>query len=92
MKTASHYSVDFFKDSATPTQPVKQNKLFKKNALSQVWHFLARTDSEPRIQQKFDRLGHVYWKAFDPLTRKTQFFETEDEVRRWLEQRYYQQA
>ncbi|MBD3881590.1 hypothetical protein IFO70_07465 [Phormidium tenue FACHB-886] len=92
MKTASHYSVDFFKVSEpVPTKPPVKKQSFG-SLLGKVWQFLNSTDLEPKVQQKFDRFGYSYWRAFDPLTSQTKYFETEDEVCQWLEKRYYPQG
>lgn len=44
--------------------------------------------SEPRIQENRDRTGNVYFSVVDPITNQVQPFESEHEVRVWLENRY----
>ncbi|MCL1472216.1 hypothetical protein [Argonema antarcticum] len=47
------------------------------------------TSPEPEIRQLSDRKGHVFWSAYDPLTRQEIFLESEEEVQIWLEERLY---
>ncbi|NJL21037.1 MAG: hypothetical protein HC895_09810 [Leptolyngbyaceae cyanobacterium SM1_3_5] len=41
-------------------------------------------NSEPKI----DRVDADNWRVFDPVSRQTLHFSSEQEVRIWLEQRY----
>lgn len=34
--------------------------------------------------------GHVIWHVYDPMTERKEQFFSEEELRFWLEQRYYQ--
>ncbi|MCU0565192.1 MAG: hypothetical protein MUF49_01160 [Oculatellaceae cyanobacterium Prado106] len=56
----------------------------------QAWVEKLSRGSEPRIEHGRDRQGHSYLKVYDPLTGKTAYFQSSQEVRIWLEQRYYQ--
>jgi hypothetical protein len=51
-------------------------------------HILTQS-SEPSITQKRDRFGHDSFRVYDPMTRKYGEFSSEQEIRVWLEQRYY---
>ncbi|MDB9313306.1 hypothetical protein PN462_09365 [Spirulina sp. CS-785/01] len=44
---------------------------------------------EPRVTLCRSAKGETYWKVYDPKHRFTAMFATEQEVRVWLEQRYY---
>jgi hypothetical protein len=44
---------------------------------------------EPKIWRKRDRVGNWYFQVFDPSTRISSVLESEQEVRVWLEKRYY---
>ncbi|MBD1867415.1 hypothetical protein H6F95_08910 [Cyanobacteria bacterium FACHB-471] len=46
-------------------------------------------NEEPQISQKRDRSGEVFWRVYDPTTGESARFNSELEVRFWLEQRYY---
>jgi hypothetical protein len=48
----------------------------------------AAGQSEPRIDHRRDRQGNSYLEVYDPISDKTQTFDTPHEVRVWLEQRY----
>ncbi|GAB4366465.1 MAG: hypothetical protein Kow00121_03870 [Elainellaceae cyanobacterium] len=43
---------------------------------------------EPLIQTQTDRKGNQYWQVFDPVTKDTFCFDSENDVRIWLERRY----
>ena len=45
--------------------------------------------AEPRIWQR-TRQGQPIWFAHDPITNRTRQFASEQEVRLWLEKRYYE--
>jgi hypothetical protein len=45
--------------------------------------------TEPKIWRKRDRAGNWYFRVFDPVTNLSSTFSSEQEVRVWLEQRYY---
>lgn len=45
--------------------------------------------AEPRIWQR-TRQGQPTWFAHDPISNRTRQFTSEQEVRLWLEKRYYE--
>lgn len=61
-----------------------------------LWAWLTDTYityPEPQVWQKRDRHGRLCWHAYDPMTRRSFWCESEDEMRQWLEERYsYQQC
>lgn len=44
---------------------------------------------EIRIWQRVDRHGQIWWHAYNPRTEQLSVFESESEVRVWLEQQYH---
>lgn len=46
--------------------------------------------SDPHIVQRQTSEGQSYFEVYDPISRQVTYLETEQEVRSWLEQRYYQ--
>lgn len=46
-------------------------------------------NEEPQIRQNRDRSGEIFWRVYDPTTGESARFNSELEVRFWLEQRYY---
>lgn len=46
--------------------------------------------AEVRVWAVKTRQGQVFWKAYDPVSGRTFSFTSEDEVRLWIDQRYYQ--
>lgn len=58
-----------------------------------LWKIFAATfiqTSEPKIHQRTDRFGNVYFHVYDPQTGRSSVFGTESEVRAWLDRRYYE--
>ncbi|NEO25809.1 MAG: hypothetical protein F6K03_02640 [Kamptonema sp. SIO4C4] len=50
---------------------------------------LLEGSDEPHITLCKSAKGETYWRVYDPKHRFTAMFATEQEVRVWLEQRYY---
>lgn len=48
----------------------------------------ASGNSEPRISQKRDRRGNLYFSVYDPISNESAVMGSEQEIRAWLEQRY----
>lgn len=44
--------------------------------------------SEPRIRT-YGHLHRQIWRVYDPISEKTLWLSSEDQVRQWLERRYY---
>ncbi|BAU15407.1 hypothetical protein LEP3755_59650 [Leptolyngbya sp. NIES-3755] len=65
--------------------------LQSKSLLSYAWKAISTpVSSEPRVWQRRDRSGQTYWQVYDPETNRSARLSSEQEVRQWLEQRYYQ--
>ena len=43
----------------------------------------------PRLRQHWQN-GTAHWTAYDPVTNQTQRFSSQDDLRSWLERRYYE--
>ena len=50
-------------------------------------HFI-KIRSEPQIKRKCDRDGNYYWQIYNPISRCSVSFGSEQEVRLWLEQNF----
>jgi hypothetical protein len=48
-------------------------------------------NQEVQIWQVSNRTGNLYWRVYDPITKASTSFSSSNEVRIWLEQRYYRQ-
>lgn len=62
-------------------------------AIYQWWeNFVAELTRppEPKVRQKSNRRGEIWWEVYDPYTNLTARFASELEVRMWLDQRHYQ--
>jgi hypothetical protein len=44
---------------------------------------------EPQVSLRRDRSGAIVWQVYDPMTEQNSYFDSEDAVRVWLDQRYY---
>jgi hypothetical protein len=75
----------------TPVQQPTRPSITLGNTLQQ---FGAKTmrfftgQTEPRIWQR-TRSGNAIWFAHDPITNSTRSFISEQDVRTWLDNRYY---
>jgi hypothetical protein len=61
-------------------------------AWKRIWDTLATQligHSEPIVRQVRDRAGSLIWHVHDPETGYSGCFSSEQEVRAWLERRYY---
>ncbi|BAW97944.1 hypothetical protein NIES970_29070 (plasmid) [[Synechococcus] sp. NIES-970] len=45
--------------------------------------------NEPRISRKISRYGDIYFEVYDPVSNQNMNFGSEQEVKMWLEQKYY---
>ncbi len=50
---------------------------------------LVTQKNEPQIEQKRDRYGNLYWQVQDFATNKTYEFDSDRDVRVWIENRYH---
>lgn len=57
--------------------------------IDNFWSKLIDRKTEPKVWRKCDREGNIYWLVFNPITSLYIFFGSEQEVRIWLEERYY---
>ena len=52
----------------------------------EFWEFPSK---EPRVRQKINSSGNVYWQVYDPWHDCTLHFDHEQEVMVWLEEQHY---
>ena len=45
--------------------------------------------AEPRIWQRHDRQGHLWFEVYEPHSHQRLCFSSEQEVRNWLDRRFY---
>lgn len=61
--------------------------------LKQIWQPIARmleSNTEPYVWKTYDQMGNPIWHAHDPVTGQESEWISEDDLRVWLEERYYQ--
>lgn len=73
-------------DAEVPITPVN---------LSSAWHALSHRLSrwmfdgdEPKVWKKINRSGVTIWHVYDPVSNMHATFDSESEIRSWLEKRY----
>lgn len=69
-----------------------QDKALKLSGLNKVWQRLLQffvSGDELRIWQTQDH-GKTWWHAYDSVTGRRTSVDSEEEMRSWIEQRYYQ--
>jgi hypothetical protein len=52
--------------------------------LQKIEQYLTETRSEPKIKQKCDRYGNLYWQIIEPNSGKSTMFGSEQDVKFWL--------
>lgn len=75
-----------------PSQPQRHKNTKRFARLNDVWqsviaHFA--TSSEPHVWLTQDAQGHPHWKAYDPVTKQSADYLSEQDMRAWLEERHY---
>jgi hypothetical protein len=69
---------------------------FKQNLalnLKHIWYHVVTAivgSADPKIWKLTNSEGAAYWRVYDPANRQSYVFDTEHEVRVWIEQRYNQ--
>lgn len=76
------------------------NKSFSQKYTSKCFSFLQTifqnlvtvitSKNELQVWQKSDRSGNTEWHAYDPATGRSVCVASEQEMRYWIEERYYQ--
>jgi hypothetical protein len=60
------------------------------STFSLIWDIVfSLLSDEPKIWQGRDRFGKLYWRVYDPSRDRSITFTSEQEVREWLDQRFY---
>jgi hypothetical protein len=95
--SSSEAKLSLFKPENACSQIVSAAKLrYQSSQLSRfsvLWNRLLNllvSRSEPTITRKFDRQGNLYFQVYDPVTHKSLSMDSEQELRAWIDQRYYQ--
>ena len=57
--------------------------------LRKIGQNLTKGKTEPQINYKCDRKERCYWLVYDPISGYSTTLSSEQEVRIWLENRYY---
>ncbi len=58
--------------------------------LQQLWQNLLTVNLDPQIREGVTSSGEAYWRVYDPVAQASHTFFDEEDVYRWLEQRYYE--
>jgi len=65
-----------------------QNIIHGLKSITAIFVNALASPTEPKIWQKKDAHGNMIWQIYDPATGYQARFDTEQEVRIWLEKRY----
>lgn len=72
-------------------QSHQKTKWHQQNKLISLWQSVVRfleTSSEPQVWTTEDKNHQTQWNVFDPVTGQSAQFNSEEDVRVWLEERY----
>ncbi len=61
--------------------------------LHQIYQSLLKTvvnKPDIKIWRVSNQKGELHWRVYNPMNEQTGYFNSEAEVRAWLEQRYYE--
>ncbi|TVQ18633.1 MAG: hypothetical protein EA367_14195 [Leptolyngbya sp. DLM2.Bin15] len=78
-------------DAAVPSRSSRWFSSLKAIATS-VLNAFTQDSNAPRIWFSLDASGQKIWHTYDPITNSRGSYETERDVRTWLEHRYYDMA
>lgn len=78
-------------DAAVPSRSSRWLSSLKAIATSVVKTF-TQDSNAPRIWFSVSESGQKIWHVYDPITNNHGLYETEQDVRVWLEHRYYDMA
>jgi len=76
-------------DETSVQQPYNLMESIKKLGQRIAEYFTSQ--SEIKVWQLQDRSGNTYWRVYDPNTNHSATFGSEEEVRMWIEELFYQQ-
>ena len=85
---SSHTNLELVVDSKSNEQ--KPSRLVSK--LHQFWNLLIEsmiTVGELKVRASENKFGSIRWTVDDPLIGRRMHFDSETEVREWLDRRYY---
>ncbi|WAL61583.1 hypothetical protein [Thermocoleostomius sinensis] len=95
MKTSNHLVVGYAFEEALNREAQARHRSVERNRkcrfhalLNACGRILFHNAGEPQIRQHIDRAGFTYWQVYDPQTDRSQQFDSETEVRQWLDRRY----
>jgi len=69
--------------------PAQLLKALGDSLLTALGQTLSPTD-QPRVNWWRDAEGYDHYSVYDPISQKTRSFDNAQQVRAWLEQRYYE--
>lgn len=71
---------------------IEPRKTFVLRWLNQIGEIIVKvltTDGQPKVYMKRNSLGEAYWQVYDPRTCHSVYLGSEQEVRIWLDKRFY---
>jgi hypothetical protein len=77
-------SLTTFQRTETAKRPGKMRRL-----AAYLLRLFAPAENQPRINIRYSLNGEMLFDAYDPVTQQRLHHSSEDALRAWLEQRYY---
>ncbi|WP_017303124.1 hypothetical protein [Spirulina subsalsa] len=68
--------------------PSRRGRKLTQDLLHRLFQWLLG-NNEPKIRLERDNSEQIYYQVYDPVTQERQRYLTEQEVRIWLEKRYF---
>lgn len=78
-----------------PVNAQTDTRADRPHLLKQVWLRVINllvSNTELQVWQAMTDEGHLIWQAYDPVSHELVTRGSEDEMRAWIETRYYNQA
>jgi hypothetical protein len=79
----------YLSDQLLQSSPIKLPKISIYKRVLQLVIPVFAGSNEPQLWTTKDRDGNISWHAYDPVSGHSISQNSEDEMRIWLEQRYY---
>lgn len=86
--------VTFSQSPETRESAVESDQVWLKptGLLEKIGDLLAvlfQSSDEIRVCQRRDRYGHLWWYSYNPRTRQSGVFDSESEIRAWIERQMH---
>lgn len=88
-RSTFHQPLDQFQSKPQSVHRGSPNLATWLNKLGRIFAILFIESYEIRVWQRTDRNGQIWWYAYNPSTGRSGVFDSESEVRVWIEQQFH---